>query len=237
MNRLGDLLGMDFVRLADELGNWNISLIIDDVQELLQSNGYDWMKWKQEAIIKNNAICEYDCVDLNLTSNFRLCTTLHDRLLKYSGRRFAEDANIDDGHLYQMLPELDYTYTGSLIKHVQKKLGPVRVRLHNRINRIGLYWHIDKHATTRYHLALWTHPGAFVVWTNTELQWNPTYDPIQCKSPFDIHAKFIPSDGNIYALQTGQFIHGVCNIGVGWKEPAKFQSRCHLTFWPITPVD
>ncbi len=131
-----------------------------------------------------------------------------------------------------VLPELKGSYTESVIKSLTDKFGPIRVRLHNRARLKGLYWHRDYHAH-RYHLVLWTNPGHFLVWTDKKMTFRPTYNINDCFTSFDINAKFLPIDGSIYELATDKYVHGVCNIGVGFEPNDLIQSRCHFTFWPI----
>lgn len=221
----------NFITLREDLGTWNINLITEEIQQLLVSNGYKWEEWKLEGkVVKNGELYPQYGVDLNLTSNNDLCTTPHDRLWKYSGR--YKEGGIKHAELATIIPEITGTYTASMIKTFQEKLGNIRVRLHNRVNSVGLYWHIDKNSENRFHLPLWTSPGHFLVWTDQFSQWFPTFDPEDCKKSMKFNAEFIPADGNIRLLATHDMMHGVVNIGVGWKEP-HLQSRCHLTFWKV----
>lgn len=226
---------MAFIEIKSELKKWDVNRINRDLENLLTSNGFDWDLWVRDAIVKCDGRADEKWIDMNLTSHPELCPNLYERLWRYSGRRFAESNEVDDCDLYVLHPELENTYTSVMIKYFQNVFGPIRVRLHNKVHKDGLYWHTDKHALIRYHLALWTNPGAFIVWTDKKLQWEPTFDPKQSKEDFNINAKFIPMNGQVYSLETGKLVHGVCNIGVGWQQDSAEQSRCHLTFWPVNP--
>jgi len=222
----------EFITLRNDLGEWDIDRINTELQHLLVTNGYVWDAWKSQGqVIKDGKLYPDYGVDLNLTSNNDLCQTLHDRLWKYSGR-YYKDATVEHAELSTVLPEIEGTYLAGMIAHFQTIFGPIRVRLHNRVNLVGLYWHIDKNSENRFHLPLWTSPGHFLVWTDQFSTWLPSFDPEDCKKSMKFNAEFIPADGKVRLLATHDIMHGVANIGVGWKNP-RLQSRCHLTFWKI----
>jgi hypothetical protein len=226
-----------FVQEFKNLGKWDNLQVIEDVKKLITSTGADWDTWQTKNLVTLPEYNKYNyCGDINLTSNNTLCPTVEDRIWKYSGRIFKEDREIDDGDLHTLLPELEGTYTGNMISEFKKKFGPVRVRLHNRANKEGLYWHRDGHADLRYHLVLWTNPGHFLVWTDKHLQYEPSFSEDDCREEFDIQGKFLPANGSIYGLTT-QKTHGVVNIGVGYNPHIGLQTRCHLTFWPVDPYN
>lgn len=225
---------MAFIELREDLQKWDIDLIINDLSNLIESTGSTWELWKKHGKIIHNGKQERQ-INLNLTSNPTLFPNLYDRLWMHSGCRFEDSKNIDDGDLYILHPELEGTYTAKMINFMQLTFGPIRVRVHNKVHKDGLYWHKDRHAPTRYHLALWTNPGAFIVWTDKKLRWEGDFDPEQTKEEFTINAKFIPMNGQFYSMETGSLVHGVCNIGVGHDQDSAEQSRCHFTFGPVTP--
>ena len=226
---------MEFIKIQPNFGQWDIDQIICDLKSLTETNGYDWEMWAQKGVVNTGKYAGLGGGDMNLTSNLTMYPSIHDRLWRHSGRRYQDDAHVDDNDLYEMHPELEGTYLGVLIRKMESMHGPIRVRLHNRCMLHGLYWHHDAHAEVRHHLTLWTNPGHFLVWTDEKLKWSPTFDPEQAKHEFKIWAKFIPVDGYFRTLSTGTVIHGVANIGVGWEQPREEQSRCHLTFWPVIP--
>ncbi len=223
-----------FVQKFENFGKWDPAKVIADLRMLIESAGANWNLWHDKAVFNLPGYEEYkDNGDINLTSNVHLCENLPERLLRHSGRIYKEKREINDGDLCYILPELEGTYTGNMLKEFQKKLGPIRVRLHNRATRYGLYWHRDGHAKLRYHLVLWTNPGHFLVWTDKPLQYEPGFSKEDCLEEFDIQGKFIPANGHIYGLTT-QKTHAVCSIAVGYKQ-IDIVSRCHLTFWPVKP--
>ena len=227
------MINNNFITVRDDLGVWDVNRIINDLKNLLTSNGYDWEEWKGLGkIVKNGVLSPTLGLDLNLTSNVDLCPTIDDRLWKYSGRYYSE-AKIEHRQLSYIIPEIEGTYLSAMIRKMQEAHGRIRVRLHNRTSRAGLYWHIDKNSDNRYHLALWTNPGHFLVWTDQFKSWDDGFDPEECKKPMKFNAEFIPADGKIRLLETHNIMHGVANIGVGYKQPDREQSRCHLTFWKV----
>ncbi len=223
----------NFVQKFTNLGKWDHQQVVKDVRSLIESTGADWKQWYDKALVTASGYEEYNyCGDLNLTSNVNLCPNLQDRLWRHSGRIYKESKEINDGDLCDLIPELENTYTGNMIKTFKERFGPIRVRLHNRSIREGLYWHRDGHAKLRYHLVLWTNPGHFLVWTDKRLQYEPSFSEEDCKEEFDVQGKFIPANGTIYGLTT-QKTHAVVSIGVGYQ--TGILSRCHLTFWPVKP--
>jgi hypothetical protein len=229
---------MAFIEMKPDLQQWDVDRIVIEIKSLLETNGLSWETWSQKAIVRCDWQSDAFWPEMNLTTSLILSkSSMYEKLFRYCARRFSESTSIDDNDLYIMHSELNGTYTGELISYLQNVFGPIRVRLHNRVDKVGLYWHKDAHAPIRYHLALWTNPGSFLVWTDEKLKWSPTFDPEQSKKDFKIHAQFIPQDGQIYAIETGKLVHGVANIGVGWQQRSEEQSRCHLTFWPVKPKE
>lgn len=224
----------DFVKLQEDLGHWDIERINADLKNLFITHGYDWDQWKGFGrVVRNNIQYQGRGTDMNLTSNMQLCPTVHDRLWKYSGRYLSE-ANIPHSDLTTIIPEIYGSYLCDMIENLQKKFGQIRVRLHNRTNNVGLYWHIDKNSGNRYHLALWTNPGHFMVWTDQFTKWYDGFDPNECNKSMTYNAEFIPADGKWRLLATHDFLHGVASIGVGFKQPVNELGRCHLVFQPIS---
>lgn len=225
---------MAFIELREDLQKWDVDKVVADLSNLIELTGSSWIDWKQSAnIIYNRQSEKQD--NLNLTSNPAIFSTLYDRMWRHSGCLHMESYEVDDRDLYILHPELEGTYTGDMIHFMEQKFGPIRVRVHNKVHYNNLYWHVDKHAPMRYHLVLWTYPGAFIVWTDLDMEWRHGFDPEQAKHDFNINAKFMPMDGQYYSMETGNLMHGVCNIGVGRRQSSAEQSRCHFTFTPVNP--
>lgn len=219
----------NFITLREDLGHWDIEKITNDLKWTLTSNGYDWNEWRNKRrVIKHGVAYPERGIDINLTSNMDLCKTAHDRLWKYSSRYNAE-APISDEQLTTIIPEIRGTYLESMLKFLQGKFGDIRVRLHHRSTDSSLHWHKDARVHDRYHLALWTNPGFFLVWTDND----DILSEDAGKKPMKFNTEFIPADGKFRLLRTQDVLHGVACIGTHWRLFG-LESRCHLLFQPIS---
>ena len=231
-----------FIQQVDEMGHWDVNQLIDDIRTLYQTTGCDWDQWKKINKISNgsfvNSILHDSQGYLNLTYNPGLTTSLEERLWSFSGRKNQERNDVADGDLHTLQPELKGTYIEKLFNKFNEVLGPVRMRLHNKANRYGLYWHrdmFDERSSYRYHLPLWTNPGHFLVWSTSNFKWMNGYDPKECESDIPINAQFMPVSGYVSKVATGLYTHGVSSIDVGWNGGKQLQSRCHIIVIPIKP--
>jgi len=231
-----------FLQKVDNLGQWDIPKVINDIRNLFQLSGCNWDTWQRNNKLTHGQFVDSKLHDnqgyLNLTYNPGLSNSIEDRLWSFSGRKFQERNDVADGDLHTLQPELAGTYIEELFKKLTQELGPVRLRLHNKADQKGLYWHRDEWddvSQYRYHLTLWTNPGHFIVWTKDEFTWQYGFDPRETKKDIKINAEYMPVNGNIFQMATGVYLHGVSSIAIGWNASHQMQSRCHLVAIPMVP--
>lgn len=226
---------MQFCTEMPELGSWDPDKLTSDLESLLTNAGYSWLQWQEHANISNPR-SEFDglqSVDMNLTANSKICRNLDEMLWKYSGLA-QYDIPVTDNDMHEIIPSLHNTYLGSMLDSIRAKLGPIRARLHNRVDRTGLYWHTDRHRSQSYHLALWGNPGHVLLWSEDYFDWSMGFNSKLSHQDFKIHAKYIPTNGMFYQLRTNAYLHAVANVGVGWREKG-LTSRCHVNICPVDP--
>jgi hypothetical protein len=226
----------DFILHKPELGTWDLQKIIEDASQLFETKATSWSIWQETARVHSpdSEFHDKDLNDCNLTYGPHIGVNPREILWKYSGIA-RHDIPVTDNDMYVILPDLKGTYLGDLLAHVGDVLGvPIRARLQNRIKEKGLYWHMDRNRSPVYHLALWTNPGWFTVWSRDYFDWQTGFDPRHADRKYSMHAEYIPSDGSFYMLRTDTHMHGVAGIGVGWRERG-LASRCHLSICPVDP--
>lgn len=235
-----------FIEKIDSIGNWDTSILINDLKNLVTATGSDWDSWSKHNIITATKYSTDPLTDgrgssggnINLTCNLGVSKTLEDRLWAFSGRKFQQSIDINHGDLHTLNPALHGTYMEQLYKKLVEVLGPIYMRIHNK-HKVGLYWHRDvslyEPGLYRYHIVLWTNPGHFLVYTPDELQWEKGVQPDQNSKNYQIYAQYLPVTGDCYRLATGYYVHGVSSIGVGWARNDEITSRCHIVVIPINP--
>lgn len=181
--------------------------------------------------------------DINLTTNLELFTTLDQQLFGNSGRRGrivdgkgVEEPALTDNQLCELIPEFKGTVIEALHDYAKMKLGgPVRMRCQNRtVDGVsqGLYWHKDDPVENRYHIPLWTNPGHVLLFTDRNFKWKAGFDKEEAMQAMDFTGHYIPPDGRVYEIFTKNYMHAVASVGVGWYQPRREQTRCHLSLWP-----
>jgi hypothetical protein len=236
-----------FIEKFDSVGNWDITKLIDDLKNLVTATGCDWDAWSRYNKItttkfKDDPIYQQSgSGNINITCNLGLSATLEEQLWNYSGRRYQESIQVDHSDLHTLNPVLHGTYTEKLYKKLVEKLGPIYMRIHNKEEH-GLYWHKDISyayplGNFRYHIALWTNPGHFIVWTDDDMPWEKGVQKEHATTPYSINSVYLPVTGDCYKLATGHYVHGVSSIGIGFNPSTEIESRCHVVIVPIIPYN
>ncbi len=234
-----------FIEKFEQVGLWDINLLVNDLKHLISETGADWEQWSKFNKVTNCKHADNPLVglsgDVNLTCNPGLTNTLEDHIWSYAGRKFAQSIQVDHTDLHTLNPYLKGTYIEKLYNALVEIIGPIYLRVNNRSNNTGIYLHQDKivnylPGNYRYHLPLWTNPGYLIVWTADKLEWQRGVIPEHMTTSYKFNAEYLPATGVFYKLATGYYIHGVSAMGVG-HVPASNASRCHIVVCPIKPND